>query len=304
MAKWEGKTRGGVLGHRIFVFLIKHFNLTFVYFILRFVVLYYFLNSRKSFSAIYKYYRHAHKLSVLKSFFKIYSNYYIFGQILLDKTIVLAGMSNKFTYDFDGEEYLREISAAGKGGLLIGAHMGSWDMAGFLLKRLDYKVNIMFYDADHRNVKEFLAQTYGGKEIDARVNFIVIKDDLSHLIEMKNALSKGEILTVLGDRFIENHKHFRLNFLGMEANFPVGPFYIATRFDIPVTFVFTMKEKISHYHFYASKPKYYKNISGTGNEDNDMQILMNDYIAMLEIFVRKYPEQWFNFFDFWDVEKS
>jgi predicted LPLAT superfamily acyltransferase len=304
MAKWEGKTRGGVLGHRIFVFLLKHFNLSVVYFILNFVVLYYFFNSRKSFRAIYKFYHQALKLKRTKSFFRVYSTYYKFGQILLDKTIVLAGMSNKFTYNFDGEEYLREISAAGKGGLLIGAHMGSWDMAGFLLKRLDYKVNIMFYDADQRDVKEFLAQTYGGKEIDERVNFIVIKDDLSHLIEMRNALNKGEVLTVMGDRFLEMHKSFRLNFMGMEAEFPAGPFYIATRFDIPVTFVFTMKEKKSHYHFYASKPKYYKNISGTGNEDNDMQILMYDYIAMLEIFVQKYPEQWFNFFDFWEVEKS
>jgi len=292
------------LGHRIFVYLLKHFNLSLVYFVLRFVVLYYFFNSRKSFRAIYKYYRYAHKLPTVKSFFKVYSTYYIFGQILLDKTILLAGLTNKFTYNFDGEEYLREISAAGKGGLMIGAHMGSWDMAGYLLKRLDYKVNIVFYDVEHQNVKEFLEQTYGGNDIDERINFINIKDDFTHLFQIRKALRNDELLTVMGDRFIENQKSFRLNFMGMEANFPAGPFYMATRFDIPVTFVFTMKEKKSHYHFYASEPKNYKNISGTGNEDNDMQILIKEYTAMLEIFVRKYPDQWFNFFDFWEVEKS
>jgi len=304
MAKWEGKTRGGVLGHRIFVFLLKHFNLSSVYFVLRFVVLYYFLTSRKSFIAIYKYYRHGHKLSAVRSFYRVYSNFYIFGQILLDKTIVLAGMTNKFSYNFDGEEYLREISAAGKGGLMIGAHMGSWDMAAYLLKRLEHKVNIVFLDAENQDVKEFLERTYGGNEIDEHVNFINIKDDFSHLIQIRNALKNDEILTVMGDRYIENHKSYRLNFMGMEANFPAGPFYIATRFDIPVTFAFTMKEKKSHYHFYASEPKIYKNISGTGIEDNDMQILIKDYIETLEFFVKKYPDQWFNFFDFWEVEKS
>ena len=174
MAKWEGKTRGGVLGYRIFVYLLKHFNLSLVYFVLRLVVLYYFVNSRKSFRAIYIFYHQALKLSPLKSFFSVYKTYYKLGQILLDKTIVLADLSNKFTYNFEGEEYLREISASGKGGILLGAHMGSWDMAGFLLKRLDYKVNIMIYDAEHRNVKEFLEHTYGGKDIDERVNFIQI----------------------------------------------------------------------------------------------------------------------------------
>ena len=304
MAKWEGKTRGGVLGHRIFVFLLKNFNLSVVYFVLRFVVLYYFFNSRKSFNAIYKYYRYAHKLPAFKSFFKVYKSYYTFGQILLDKTIVLAGMNNKFTYTFEGEEYLLQISEAGKGGLLIGAHMGSWDMAGFLLNRLNNRVNIIIYDAEHGNIKDYLAKTYGGNEIDERVNFIAIKEDLSHLIEMRNALRKGELITMLGDRLIENHKSFRLNFMGMEATFPAGPFHIATRFDVPVSFVFTMKDTKSHYHFYASSPKKYKNVAGTGNEEDDMKILIKDYIALLEFYVRKYPDQWFNFFDFWETGKS
>jgi predicted LPLAT superfamily acyltransferase len=304
MARWEGKTRGGVLGHRIFVFLLKHFSLSSVYIVLRFVVLYYFFTTPKGFRAINKYYREIHKFSAFRSFFKVYRNFYLFGQILLDKTIVLSGMSNKFTYNFDGEDYLREIADDGKGGLMIGAHMGSWDMAGFLLKRLNHKVNIIFYDAEHRNIKEFMAQTYGGNEVDENVNFITIKDDISHLIEMRNALKKGELLTVMGDRYVENHKNFRFNFMGREASFPAGPFYIATRFDIPVTFAFTMKEKKNHYHFYASKPKYYKNISGTGIEDNDMQILIKDYIESLEYFVKKYPDQWFNFYDFCEVEKS
>jgi predicted LPLAT superfamily acyltransferase len=196
------------------------------------------------------------------------------------------------------------MSSEGKGGIMIGAHMGSWDMAGFLLKRLDHKVNIIFYDAEHQNVKEFLRQTYGGNDVDERVNFISISDDFSHLIQIRNALKNGELLTVMGDRYIRHHKSIRHKFMGKEASFPTGPFVIATRFDIPVSFAFTMKETNSHYHFYASEPKIYKNISGTGNDDEDMKILISDYIQSLEFFVKKYPDQWFNFFDFWEVEKS
>lgn len=299
MAEWEGKTRGGIAGYKIFVFLLAHFPLSFVYFILRFVVVYYFFNSRKSFRFIYFYYRRAHHYSALRSFFKVYSSYYSFGQVLIDKTIVLSGASHNFTYNFDGEEYLRDLTADGKGGILMGAHMGGWDMAGFLLKRLDYKVNIMIYDAEHRNIKEFLSQTYAGNDLNEKINFILIKDDLSHLIEMRNALRNGELLTMLADRHMEGHKTIQHQFMGLNTYFPEGPFIIPLRFDFPVTFVYTLKESKTHYHFFATRPKVYKNISGTGDEQADLKILLSDYISTLEHFVKEYPNQWFNFYDFW-----
>ena len=73
---------------------------------------------------IYRYFRDLHKYGVLTSILKIYRNYYVFGQTLLDKIIVMAGIENKFTYDFDGEENLREIVRGGKGGILLSAHVG------------------------------------------------------------------------------------------------------------------------------------------------------------------------------------
>src|SRR5688572_26424235 len=114
MPKWQGKSKGTPLGYRIFVFIIKALGVNVAYLVLRFVAFYYFLFSWSSTGHIYSYFRKRHNYGFLKSVAKIYRNYYVFGQTLLDKVIVMAGIDNKFTYHFDGEENLRDIVNGGK----------------------------------------------------------------------------------------------------------------------------------------------------------------------------------------------
>src|SRR3954468_1980138 len=103
---WKGKTQGSLLGHKIFVFFLKNFGIRFSYFILRFVALYYFIFSRESSKYSLYYFNKIHKYRLAKSYMKIYQNYYIFGQTILDKIAVRAGFAREFTYDFEGEEHL------------------------------------------------------------------------------------------------------------------------------------------------------------------------------------------------------
>jgi len=100
MPRWQGKSKGTPLGYRIFVFIIKTLGVSPAYFVLRFVAFYYFLFSWSSTRPIYAYFRRRHGYGVLKSIFKVYRNYYIFGQTLLDKVVVMAGIGNRFTYQW------------------------------------------------------------------------------------------------------------------------------------------------------------------------------------------------------------
>ena len=56
MSLWQGKSKGTTLGYRIFVWVLKNFGVLPAYFLLRFVVLYYFLFSFKSSRQIYSLY--------------------------------------------------------------------------------------------------------------------------------------------------------------------------------------------------------------------------------------------------------
>ena len=289
---WSGQTRGGVLGHKIFVFIIKRFRLRVAFFVLHFVSAYFVFFSPKSTYSIYQFFRKVFQYSKLKSFLKIFRNYYIFGQTLIDKVAMMAGIVKQYTFEFDGEEHLRAMVENGTGGMLISAHVGNWEIAGHMLQRLNCKVNVVMYEAEHESLKKYMNSVTGKKY----VNVIVMRSDMSHIFEISAALKNKELICIHGDRFVTGAKVIPTKFFGEKAFFPSGPFYMASKFDVPYAFVFAMKERSTHYHLYSTPQK--KCTEG-------VQKMVEEYAAELEKMVLKYPEQWFNYYDFWTpVEKK
>jgi predicted LPLAT superfamily acyltransferase len=293
MATWQGRTRGGVLGYKIFVFLLKSLGLKFAYFILRFVALYFLIFSKKRY--IYFYFRTILNYSFWKSVVSIYRNYFVFGQTLLDKTAMLAGFDARFTFDFDGEEYLREMKS---GGIIISAHTGNWEIAGQLLERLDTTINLLMFDAEEQRIKQYLESVHVLKNI----NIIVIREDLSHIYDIKNALNRNELIAMHGDRFVENSKTIACKFLGQEAPFPYGPFFLASKFNVPVSFTYAMKERANHYHFYATPLRFPSTAGKREYREKEILALCKEYTEETEKIVRQYPLQWFNYYDFWKID--
>ncbi len=295
MASWKGKTRGGLAGYRFFIFLLKYPGLRFSYFFLRFVVLYFVLFVPKARKPIFYYFRSILGYSYLKSIKYIFKNFYKLGQVLLDKVALLAGFSSKFTFDFEGEDYLHEM-AANEGGFLIGAHLGNWEIAGQLLERIDTKVHIVMVEAEHERIKALMDDVMTKKSM----NIISIKDDLSHLFEIKNALQNNEIVAIHGDRFVEGSKTIEGKLLDREAKFPYGPFFLPMKYNKPVTFVSAIKKTDTHYHFYATKPIVYKGSRDKIENDIQLKNMLNDYTAEVERILHIAPEQWFNYYYFWE----
>ncbi|MEI6883178.1 MAG: lipid biosynthesis B12-binding/radical SAM protein [Bacteroidota bacterium] len=293
MGSWEGKTRGGVLGYQIFVWTLRNLGISFAYFLLIFVVSYFMLSSGKAFKAIFSYFRERMNYGKLKSFFSVYRNYYVFGQILVDKLALLAGFQHKFTFEFEGEEYLRQMD---KGGLLISGHLGNWEIAGQLLVRLEKKINILMYDAEHQKIKGYLADI-----LRRNVSFIIIKEDYSHLQQIKEAFSRGEIIAMHGDRYIQGNKTIVTGFLGKPAAFPIGPVNLAARFKVPAAYVFAVKESKSHYHFYSTPLQQIEFSNNLKKRDVILAGAVRKFVDAFESIVLKYPLQWFNYYDFWKL---
>jgi predicted LPLAT superfamily acyltransferase len=212
---------------------------------------------------------------------------------LIDKTAILSGYGKKFTYEFDGEDYLRQMK---NGGILLGAHIGNWEVSGQLLDRLKTKINLLVYDGEHQKIKQYLSS----HEVDKSIQFIVIKDDYSHIYSINNALDNRELVAIHGDRYTESSKTDIFNFMGYDAKFPTGPFYLAAKFNVPISFTFAMKAGKYHYHFYASPPFNIKETPRTKGSSDIIKTAMKDYISTLESILRKNPVHWFNYFDFWE----
>lgn len=297
MPRWQGKSRGTTLGYRIFILLCRKWGATPAYVLLCFVSLYYFLFSWSSSAHIYSYFRKHHHWGVLKSFLNIYRNYYVFGQTLIDKIMVVSGMKHRFTYNNDGIENLEEIVAMKQGGILLSAHVGNWEAAGHLLSRLNAAINVVMYDAEREQIKNYLDQIMGEKYF----HVIVIREDMSHVYAIGEALRKNELICLHADRFLEHAKTFEMNFLGSPARFPEGPFAIASTFRVPVSIVFSFKETSSHYHFYGCK---YIQRGESESRHEFVKRLGTMFVSELEEKVKLYPTQWFNYYDFWSKDNQ
>ncbi|RZJ35251.1 MAG: lipid A biosynthesis acyltransferase [Flavobacterium sp.] len=288
MSEWDGKSKGTVLGYRIFVFFIRNIGIRSAYFILYFVAAYYFLFLKKSNRAIYAYFRHRHGYSDWRARVNVYKSYYCFGQTLIDKVSIAAGMRNKFTYEFDGVEILLRLLEQKQGAVLISAHVGNFEIAEFFFSELDldFRINLVTTDLEHSAIKSYL-ESISKK---SSIRFIIIKDDLSHIFEINGALTRNELVCFTGDRYFEGVKFLTHDFLGAEAAFPAGPFLIASRLKVPVVFVYVMKERNQHYHLFAREAEV---------KHRDERALLKAYVNSVESIVRRYPLQWFNYFDFW-----
>ena len=219
----------------------------------------------------------------------VYKSYYTFGQTIIDKIAISAGLRKKFTYEFDGVELLYKLLDDKKGGVLISAHMGNFEIAEHFLGELstDFHINLVTTDLEHSAIKNYLEKV----TTKSNIKFIIIQNDLSHIFEINAALARNELVCFTGDRYFEGVKALPDTLLGEEANFPAGPFLIASRLKVPVVFVYVMKEANLHYHLYAREAQV---------KHRDEKGLLKEYISSVEMMIHKYPLQWFNYFDFWN----
>jgi predicted LPLAT superfamily acyltransferase len=300
-AKWQGQSKGTVLGHKIFVFVLNNLGLKPAYFILRFVSLYYFLFAFKSNKSARFFYHNALGFPKLKSRWFIYKNYYAFGQTILDKVATLAGVKTNITIDHKGGWVLDKMAEEGKGGLIISAHVGNWEMAGQKMNRLNTKFNILMYENERENLKRYMDDVQKQKSI----KVIAIKEgDLSHLIELNNAFTNNELVVLHADRFRDGAPTIITNFFGKPAKFPIGPFVMAAKFGVTLTVAFSIKISANKYIFYASDPLRVQRVRGAAKNEQLVKDLAEHYVQELEKIVKMYPEQWFNFYPYWIEEET
>ncbi len=292
MSAW-GSSRGSQLGYKIFITILKTAGIFPAYALLRFVTLYYFFFPGKAGKSLGYYFQQRIGFNWLRTKLAIYQNFNYLGRSIIDKVDIMSGVPSPFTVNHEGGDSLDRIALQGKGGLLISAHLGNWEAAGHLLKRLKTKINIVMYDGEHEKIKSYLD---GVRE--RSFNVIVIKNDISHIYEINAALQRNEFVCIHADRFVEGNRTIEGNLMGSAALFPIGPFVLATTFQAPVSFVFAMKEGVKHFHFFASEGKIY-----SGGK-KDIPEVLKDYTQSMEKMIFRYPLQWHNYFPFWEAEKN
>ena len=73
------------------------------------------------------------------------------------------------------------------------------------------------------------------------------------------------------------------------------------KYKKPVVFVSAIKETNTHYHFKSTSPVLYKDSRNIEQRDNNLREMIGDYIKTMEKAITKHPEQWYNYYYFWNT---
>lgn len=296
MAQWEGKTRGGTWGYLFFIFIIKRFGVSLAYFILKLVVIYFIPFAPKATRSIWFYARNILKLNRRKSIVLLIKNYYRLGQTLIDKIAIGNGMNKKYDFKLENYDKFLEILNSDQGVIIIGAHIGNWEIGTPFFDEYGKKINVVMFDGEYQKIKDILNKNTN--KADFKV--IPIKDDLSSILAIKEALDNKEYVCFQGDRFLNEGRYLEHSFIGKTARFPSGLFTLAAKLRVPVVFYFAMREQKRAYRFNFTIADSVNTIEKRVSE----QDILEEYIMALENILKQYPEQWFNYYQFWQKEET
>ncbi len=229
------------------------------------------------------------------NFWAVYRHLRVFAQVTLDRMFLLTGRTKSFEFTRTGQEHLSNLVASGRGAVLLGAHVGSYEAmrAGGVAD--DVPINILGYFKKARQINALLASL--NAEHAARV--IHLGDDpVGSTVKAKACVDEGQLVAILGDRVGLNDKVTEATFFGEKASFPVGPFLLASLLKCPVYLVFGLYSEPNRYDLFCEPFADDLHLPRKGRQER-LQEITQRYADRVEDFCRRAPDNWFNFFDFW-----
>ena len=208
---------------------------------------------------------------------------------MVDRFAVFAG--KRFKLDIDGYEYFQQLELETKGFVILSSHIGCYEVAGYSLISKSKRFNALVFGGEKATVMKGRQEALS----EHNIRMIPVREDMSHLFIVNEALSNNEIMSMPADRIVGSAKVVKVNFFGETASLPAGPFSVTTMNGFDALAVNVMKISAKRYKVYVTRLSY----DTQAPRKQQMQQLANCYVEELERRVRQYPSQWFNFYDFW-----
>lgn len=287
--QWAGSTYGSGWMHRCLIRSLRFIDVRFLYLFSAIFVIPVCIVLNESRKTAYHYFRRILGYGRCKAAWSVYVNHCLFGQVVIDKFAMYAG--KRFDVEVDGMQYFNELASRDEGFLHLSSHIGNYEIAGYTLVSERKTINAVVYAHEKATVMENRNNMF----VKTNIKMITLKEDMSHLFEIDEAVCGGDIVSFPTDRFMGQAKCVECDFLGRPAKFPQGPFSVAAMRGLDVLAVNVMKTGAKKYHIYVTPLHYDKQQP----RKEQIRQLSQAYVAELEKRVLQYPTQWYNFFDFW-----
>ena len=288
--QWAGKTYGDGWLLRWLIHSLRFMDVRFLYVFAYIFVVPVCIAVNRSRKTSWFFYRKVLGFGWWKSLWGVYANHCLFAEVIIDKFAMFAG--RKFKVEVVGDEKYQEYAARPEGFIQLSSHIGNYEIAGYTLVCKDKCINPVLYGGEGVQVMENRGNMFGRTNI----HMIRMLPDMAYLFEIDEALNRGEVVSFAADRFMGGARHITLDFFGRKAEFPQGPFSVATMRGLDVLAINVMKTGWVSYKIFVTPLEYDKQAS----RKEQIGQLSGAYVAELEKMLRAYPHQWFNFYDFWN----
>ena len=224
----------------------------------------------------------------------VFRHMYTFACVILDSVFLLSGRTDLYKIDVTGMEHLNAVIASGRGCLLLGGHLGSFDVLRRAAKTAPIPVKALMFRANAGALTDLL------ERLDPELAGSVIEiGDIHAMLRVHEAVEAGAVVGILADRCPRGGRSVEAPFLGEPAAFPMGPFVLAASLGVPVLTFQGIRVGPRRYEIRFA-PFAERVVLRRASRQADLAAYVACYASWLETGCRAYPFNWFNFYPFWE----
>jgi lauroyl/myristoyl acyltransferase len=227
------------------------------------------------------------KSSPLANYFRAFRTFYNFAWTMTD-TAAYKLLKMPFSYELIGEEFLNELATAQRA-IILTAHMGSYDLgaAAFAAK---FRRAIRVVRAPERDE---LSTQHVDLSLEAAAVKVEYSGDAFVSFDLLNALRNGEIISIQGDRAVENVAATPVCMFGKGISFPSGPFNLSLAAEAPIYPLFIVRAGFRKYRIIVRAPIICT--SETTSRKEAVACAVKSWSETLEPLIQTYWHQWYAF---------
>ncbi len=222
-------------------------------------------------------------------------HFHTFAAAVLDRLFLITGRTRGYRIRTEGLEHVASVLAGGRGCILLGAHLGSFEVLRLVAQTAPVPVWALMF---RRNAGA-LTRLLDRLAPDLRDSILEIGDTAS-MLRAHECVARGEIVGILADRVPPGHRGVAAPFFGRPAAFPLGPFVLASTLAAPVVLFQGVRLGPRRY-LVRFEPFADRVVLRRAAREADLAAHAGRYAAALERGCRAHPFNWFNFFPFWDA---
>ncbi|OIO74025.1 MAG: hypothetical protein AUJ57_03160 [Zetaproteobacteria bacterium CG1_02_53_45] len=292
MSEWvEKEERGSLWMMRLMFFLCRHTGQLLVRPLLIPIVAYFFLTSPEIRASSLRFYT---KVKGRAGWRDCYRQLLCFARTLLDRIFILSGNTRRYNVTAQGREMLIEEQTKGNGMILLGSHLGSFEACRVLVReRAGLDVYMVAYFGGSQKIRTILDEL--NPELASR---IIDPTEADAIFKMRDVIENGGVLAILADRVGIGEKKATAQFFGESIELPAGPYLLAHILGCPVYSFFGLLSGKYHYDSYVERVAD-RIVLPRKERQQALNQYAQDYAGRLEHYCRKYPYNWFNFYDCW-----